>query len=155
MIVNKFSSRLCNSVALACPQQQKRFCALQLHMLRATWTMLSTRLYSDRYQFLRHCCFCFLCLLWCFLLSFLMLCAIARDESGLQKQQKPEMEPRLLHRWQISIKVWIFSHRLSNVRESLTNARSQVSASLVVTVLSPLPILFLVGFYVQATSKVI
>ena len=39
MIVNKLSLRLCDSVVLARPQQQKRFCAIQLHMLRATWTM--------------------------------------------------------------------------------------------------------------------
>ena len=53
------------------------------------------------------------------------------------------MELRLLHRRGICAKAQIFSYRLSSVRESQKNAESQVSASLVVTVLLAMPTSFL------------
>ena len=85
-----------------------------------------------------------------------------RDESGLlgEKGRKSSRDPGAIY-WalavqtQISAKTRISSHRFSSVNKSWTNPVSQVSAILIVTVLSANSTSFLIGFYVLATSKVI
>ena len=52
------------------------------------------------------------------------LCSQTRDKSGLRYLKNAEIKPWLLHQHRISMKMFIFTHRISTVRESWENVGS-------------------------------